>query len=70
MWNAPNGNFADTYSDTIFNCLKWMTSVDESKLLCANAMFPLFGNNSLVMWSPVNFRTFRSRAIDLWNEWQ
>jgi hypothetical protein len=70
LWNAPNGSFGGSYNATVFKCLKWMYEVDESTLLCANAMFPLLGDNSPVKWSPPNFRTFRSQAISLWNDWK
>ncbi len=70
LWNAPNGSFGTSYNATVFNCLKWMYEVDESTLVCANAMFPLLGDNSPVKWSTANFRTFRSQAISLWNDWK
>lgn len=70
LWNAPVEAFGVSYNATVFNCLKWMTEVDESKLICANAMFALLGDNSLVKWSPASFRTFRSQAISLWNDWK
>jgi hypothetical protein len=69
LWNAPDGSFGRSYNATVFNCLKWMNEVDESTLVCANAMFPLLGDNSPVKWSPANFRTFRLQAITLWNDW-
>ena len=70
LWNAPNGSFGTSYNATLFNCLKWMKEVDESTLVCANAMFPLLGDNSPVKWSPANFRSFRSQTISLWNDWK
>jgi hypothetical protein len=70
LWNAPDGSFGLSYNATVFNCLKWMNEVGESTLVCANAMFPLLGDNSPVKWSPANFRTFRSQAISLWNDWK
>jgi Nucleotidyltransferase domain len=68
LWNAPVEAFGTNYNTTVFNCLKWMTEVDESKLICANAMFPLLGDNSPVKWNPANFRAYRSQAISLWND--
>lgn len=70
LWNAPVEAFGNNYNTTVFNCLNWMREVDESKLSCANAMFSLLGDNSPVKWSPANFRTYRSQAISLWNEWK
>jgi hypothetical protein len=70
LWNAPNGSFGTSYNATLFNCLKWMNEVDESTLVCANAMFPLLGDSSPVKWNPANFRAFRSQAISLWNDWK
>lgn len=70
LWNAPIGSFGTSYNATVFNCLKWMNEVDESTLVCANAMFPLLGDNSPVKWNPANFRTFRTQAISLWNDWK
>jgi Nucleotidyltransferase domain len=70
LWNAPDNSFGTSYNTTVFNCLKWMHGVDESALLCANAMFPLLGDNSPVKWSTSKFRTFRSQAISLWNDWK
>ncbi len=70
LWNAPVEAFGTNYSTTLFNCLKWMNEVDEGKLICPNAMFSLLGDNSDVKWSPSNFRTYRSQAISLWNDWK
>jgi len=70
LWNAPFESFGTNYNTTIFNCLKWMSEVDEDTLLCANAMFNLLGDNSPVKWSPANFRAYRSQAISLWNNWK
>jgi hypothetical protein len=70
LWNVPDGSFGTSYNATVFNCLKWMSEVDESTLVCANAMSPLLGDNSPVKWSPTNFRAFRSQAISLWNDWK
>ena len=70
LWNAPIGAFGTSYNGTVFNCLKWMNEADESSLVCANAMFPLLGDNSPVKWSPANFRSFKSQAISLWNDWK
>jgi hypothetical protein len=70
LWNAPTEVFGTSYNATVFNCLKWMSELYESELICANAMFPLLGDNSPVKWSPANFRTFRSQAISLWNDWK
>jgi hypothetical protein len=70
LWNAPVEAFGKNYNTTVFNCLKWMNEVDESTLICANAMFPLLGDNSPVKWSPTNFRTYRSQATSLWNDWK
>jgi hypothetical protein len=69
LWNAPVEAFGTNYNTTVFNCLKWMSGVDECTLLCANAMFPLLGDNSPVTWSPVNFRTYTAEAISRWNNW-
>lgn len=69
LWNAPVETFAPSHDTTVFNCLKWMNSVDQSTLLCANGMFPLLGENSPVKWRPADFRTYRSEAISLWNNW-
>lgn len=70
FWNAPDATFGTNYNTTVYNCLKWMNELDESKLMCANAMFSLIGDNSPVKWSSANFRTFRSQAIGLWNDWK
>lgn len=69
LWNAPVEVFGTNYNTTVFNCLKWMNDADESALVCANAMFPLLGDNSPVKWNPANFRAYRSKAISLWNNW-
>jgi hypothetical protein len=70
LWNAPTETFSRHYNTTVFNCLKWMNEVDESTLMCANSMFSLLGDNSPVKWTTANFRTFRSQAISLWNDWK
>jgi hypothetical protein len=70
FWNAPDAAFGKDYNTTVYNCLKWMNEVDESSLSCANGMFGLIGDNSPVKWTSANFRTFRSQAIGLWNDWK
>lgn len=70
FWNAPDATFGKDYNTTVYNCLKWMNEVDESTLSCANAMFGLIGDNSPVKWSSANFRSFRSKAVTLWNDWK
>ncbi len=70
LWNAPSEAFGTNYNSTVFNCLRWMQEVDEGSLSCANAMFGLLGDNSPVKWNTANYRTFKSRAITLWNDWK
>jgi hypothetical protein len=70
LWNAPKDGFGKSYNATVFNCLKWMYEVDESSLSCANGMSGLLGENSPVKWSAADYRTFRSQAITLWNDWK
>jgi hypothetical protein len=69
LWNAPNDTFIKDYSTTIYNCLSWMEKIKEDELLCANCMSALLGDNSPVKWNSTSFRTFRSEAITLWNNW-
>ena len=70
LWNAPKENFGKSYNATVYNCLKWMNEVDESTLSCANCMSGLLGDNSPIKWSTANFRTYKSHAINLWNDWR
>jgi hypothetical protein len=70
FWNAPEDSFGTNYSTTVFNCLKWLQNVQEDSLSCANGMSGLLGDNSPIKWSTANFRTFRSEAINLWNDWK
>jgi len=70
FWNAPTQAFGTNYYTTVYNCLKWMSEVDESTLACANGMFALLGDNSPVKWSIADYRAFKSQVISLWNDWK
>jgi hypothetical protein len=70
LWNAPPDNFGKNYNSTVYSCLKWMNEVDESTLSCPNGMSGLFGDSTPIKWSPAKYRTFKSQAINLWNDWK
>jgi hypothetical protein len=67
--NAPDTTFGNNYSTTVFNSLKWLQTVDENSLSCANGMSGLLGDNSPTKWDTADFRTFKNGVINLWNDW-
>lgn len=70
LWNAPEANFGKDYNTTLFNCLKWMSTVGEDALSCPNGMSWLIGDNSQTKWPATNYRAFKAAVIDLWNNWK
>jgi hypothetical protein len=69
FWNAPDETFGTNYETTIFKSLKWLQTVDENSLSCANGVSGLLGENSPTKWSTTDFRTFKNGVINLWNDW-
>ena len=69
LWNAPDTTFGTNYETTVFKSLKWLQTVDETSLCCANGMSNLLGDSSLTKWNTGDFRTFKNGVINLWNDW-
>jgi hypothetical protein len=70
LYNAPNDLFKGKYADMVLNILKWLHATpDRSEFVCANKMYYLLRDDSLVCWPTADGTKFITEAIKLWNEW-
>jgi hypothetical protein len=69
LYNVPNDRFGTNYGSTIYKALAWLTSVDRSKLICANEQYPLIRDTADVCWRPADADAFINAAVTLWNNW-
>lgn len=69
LFNVPDQQYAGRLGNTVFNILKWLTSADASRLVCANQRRMLLGSGS-TYWTVDRFRTFVQKAIAAWNGWR
>ena len=69
LYNVPSDKFGRSYIDTFENCINWISSVEKNDFLCANEMYYLLRQNSLVCWDPDKYSEFIQAIIDLWDNW-
>jgi len=70
LYNAPNNLFEADKSATTFNILNWLhDTTDRTEFACANDLYYLVRDNSLVCWPKAHSDKFVLEAINLWNDW-
>ena len=69
IYSIPNIYFVGNHERTVFNCLKWLESADNSKFVCANEQFYLVWENNPDLWQPAKYTQFLGAVIELWNNW-
>jgi hypothetical protein len=66
LWNVPNDRFNGDYEDMFVGCYNWLVNADETKLACANDLYWLIRENSLVCWPSAKFNTFTAALRKCW----
>lgn len=70
LYNVPNDKFSGSYSEMVYNVLKWLSdTTDRSKWLCVNERYYLAHEGSLVCWSPIKRDAFINAVVQFWNDW-
>lgn len=69
LYNVPNDQFGQSYSDTFVNCYNWLLNADRSDFVCANETYFLLREGSPVTWRADKCSQFLDAAGDYWREW-
>jgi len=70
LYNIPAAQFTGTYSNMVYNVLKWLhDNPDRTKFVCVNERYYLLRDNDSVCWPTANGAKFIAAATKLWNEW-
>ena len=69
LYNAPNEQFGESFTDCFVNCINWISEADRSKFVCANEQYYLLREGSPITWRAEKCDQFLSAAIELWKQW-
>lgn len=70
LYNVPNGHFAGTYQEIVFNILRWLYETqDRTKFICANGQYYLLRDNAPECWPTADGANFIKEANRLWDDW-
>lgn len=70
LYNVPNELFTSGLQDTFVAVITWIQKADRSKFVCANTLYYLLRENSLVTWRDKDCDTFLAASVGLWNSWK
>lgn len=68
IYNAPDGNFGNSYQDTFCNIVNWINDANLNDFICQNEQIDLFGPTP-EQWSIDEAESFIEKLISLWNDW-
>ena len=68
LYNVPADRFGGSETANFTDVLNWLIQADRSKFVCANELFYLFHDTSLVTWRKEKCEKFLNAAVDLWND--
>lgn len=70
IYNVPNDKFQGSYTDIVFNILKWLhETTDKTNLVCANKQYYLLRNGHPTCWPTADGVAFIQAVVDLWINW-
>jgi hypothetical protein len=69
LYNVPNGQFGDSFQQTVEACWGWINTTDQGSLMCANGIHPLSRENVPTSWSVQGFIDFINATRTLWTQW-
>ena len=70
LYNIPAAQFTGTYSNMVYNVLKWLQdNPDHTKFVCVNERYYLLRDNDSVCWPIANGAKLIAAVTKLWNDW-
>lgn len=69
LYNAPNGFFGRSYSDSFVNCMNWILQADRTQFVCANEQHFLIRDGSLTSWGTQKCSTYLNAVTEFWKNW-
>jgi len=69
LYNVPDDCFETSLANSFASAYNWLSSSDESKLVCANCLHWLLRDNRKTSWNAADFQTYMSAAKKFWNDW-
>jgi hypothetical protein len=69
LYNIPPAQFTGTYSNMVYNILKWLhDNPDHTKFVCVNERYYLLRDNDSVCWPIADGAKFIAAVTKLWND--
>ncbi|MBS0537041.1 MAG: nucleotidyltransferase, partial [Proteobacteria bacterium] len=66
LYNVPDQQFGNSYSDTFVNVVNWLNGADLTNFVCQNGIQRLFDQGR---WTTQNARAYIGALIQMWNQW-
>ena len=68
IYNVPADRFGGTHVANFVDTLNWLITAERSKFVCANELFYLLNDHSLVTWTAAKCNTFLNAVAAYWNK--